>query len=120
MAAADDKSAVGELVAVRGVRVDGARTRPGKRFQVNEREGERLVAIGAARLPTKDEDVVDGADGSDAEERADAIRFVVETKLTDADWTQDGTPKVAAVRAASGYEDVSADELAPFKREPAA
>ena len=126
------QTAVQTVIAVTAIRQGRTRTPAGKPVTLDASEAARLIAQGSARHPLegelsdtskddetqapKDGDAPKSGDGPDAD-RAERIRVFVETKIKDADWTAAGTPKVAAVEKATGLSDVSADELAGYKRE---
>lgn len=102
------------LVAVTRVRRGTGPVKPGKPFTAAREEADELIALGSAR-PDDGKDT-DKADAPDPDARTEAIRAFVEGAITDADWTADGTPKVAAVREATGITDIAADELAAFRK----
>ena len=119
------------VIALIAIRQGRTRTPAGKPVTLDASEAARLIAQGSARHPLegelsdtskddetqapKDGDAPKAGDGPDTD-RAERIRLFVETQIADSDWTAAGTPKVAAVEKATGLSDVSADELADYKR----
>ena len=127
-----------DLIAKFNVRSGGKRIRPGEPFSIEiEAVAEDLVKRGAAERAQPSEGASGEPSGKNdnagksasegsgesgdqtpqltVEERAEKIKVAVEG-LKAEDWTQSGTPKVAAVAKATGLEDIAAAELESFKK----
>lgn len=97
-----------KIRALTPIRFDRKRRPTGTAFDVDEATAEKLIAERKA-------DSAEEAPSRDQAERVTAIAKAVEA-LTDADWTSGGTPKVSTVAKASGLADVTAEELAGFRK----
>ena len=98
-----------KAVALSAVRVRGVLRRPGKPFEIDRRAFDSVP--GKLALADTDASEPDAA-------RTEAIAAVV-AELGDDGFTKSGFPKIDAVKAATGFDDLKPVELKPFKRESA-
>ena len=112
------------MEAIHAVRVGGKLNKPGDLFEVGEDDAEALEAQGAARVAEHAVDDESPKLGNDAPPSAEARSELIAkaiSELAAGDFNQGGLPKVAAVKKATGLDDVTAEELKSFKADgPAA
>lgn len=104
-----------KIIAVIAIRSGGERIPAGDPLDLPRKQAEALVESGSASWPG-DGKAEEEAGSPDPAERQATIARAVEG-LADDGWTAAGTPKVAAIEAATALDDITAEELAGFKKE---